>query len=714
MNMNIHNDALLRNLMSLGREAGNVVIRVFDIIRKAGGNGVNAQRGIAGVYQGDDKSKPIIRGLGIRGEVHKIATKINKADTQDVATVKEVLRWLGLDSNERTKEHRVEEINRICTIEDGRRALEKFQQHKGLGSDGFDGYLIRNAPLEVQELYHQTIKDILISEDYPTAWNEWIAVLMMKPGEDPFELGRRRDIWLQCHSMKYVCRLMEAEYNKVADKQVPITQAGWTEDRMATEHSMTVRIIEERCELHRKPCIKGYVDLGCFFMSVYHNVQWEIEETMGVSETIISIMKALREGKGKGLHSLTGRYETAYGSTDPVEIQKGLGQGDLLSPVRSKLILAVIQTAMHRLVPGIEFIVKGSRGAPFLIYADDGIILTDSIHTLQLATEVMWVMTKILGLHMQVKAKKKTAWSGIYYDEEGKESDITGWEVVMPDGDKIPQLMGTETYKYLGTYLRTGRARGNSIKDTRKVVAGKAKRIIFAIGRLPGMSQEQMGITLALGIAGVLGYYARSTPMDMGTCKSIEEARAKVLRAAGYATGWPRGQIYHRATEGGMETHEHAYEVAAAAFCDQVDRALCGTPGRMDYLNVAEALAETCYRLECRGVTPLEWNPAHLLEELDETRMMEAYIKYKLVLGLEGAQTRGATHEALSRSRWREAPRTPRLWEKDVLITGERNMSTKPIIFHRALAEIGIAEWADIYDARTKEHYTMGELCKKY
>eukprot|EP00965_Chrysotila_dentata_P090800 2996672-Pleurochrysis_carterae.AAC.4 len=29
---------------------------------------------------------------------------------------------------------------------------------------------------------------------------------MIKAGEDPFELGRRRDIWLQCHSMKYACR----------------------------------------------------------------------------------------------------------------------------------------------------------------------------------------------------------------------------------------------------------------------------------------------------------------------------------------------------------------------------------------------------------------------------------------------------------------------------------------------------------------------------
>eukprot|EP00965_Chrysotila_dentata_P031649 1055395-Pleurochrysis_carterae.AAC.1 len=98
-------------------------------------------------------------------------------------------------------------------------------------------------------------------------------------------------------------------------------------------------------------------------------------------------MKVLREGKEGGQGGLTGRYETAYGVTEPVNIQKGLGQGDLLSPVRSKLILAVIQRTMQRLVPGIEFNTKGSRVTPFLIYADDGIILTDSIHTLQLAFE---------------------------------------------------------------------------------------------------------------------------------------------------------------------------------------------------------------------------------------------------------------------------------------------------------------------------------------
>eukprot|EP00965_Chrysotila_dentata_P038542 1280292-Pleurochrysis_carterae.AAC.1 len=72
-------------------------------------------------------------------------------------------------------------------------------------------------------------------------------------------------------------------------------------------------------------------------------------------------------------------------------------------------------------------------------------------------------------------------------------------------------------------------------------------------------------------------------------------------------------------------------------------------------------------------------------------------------------------NEALRRKKWGTAPRTPiLLWEEDELVTTERKITTKPITFHRTLAELGIAEWANIYDKTAKEYYTMGGLCKKY
>eukprot|EP00965_Chrysotila_dentata_P009102 296284-Pleurochrysis_carterae.AAC.1 len=86
---------------------------------------------------------------------------------------------------------------------------------------------------------------------------------------------------------------------------------------------------------------------------------------------------------------------------------------------------------------------------------------------------------------------------------------------------------------------------------------------------------------------------------------------------------------------------------------------------------------------------------------------MEAYLKYKLTLGIESIQTKGVIHGALSRKRWDSATRTPRLWEPDKLVTKERKIKTGPITFHRALAEISVAEWADIYYKETMEFYTM-------
>eukprot|EP00965_Chrysotila_dentata_P040499 1343305-Pleurochrysis_carterae.AAC.1 len=141
--------------MSLGKGEGNVVIKAFDIIKKAGGNGDRAQRGIAGVHQDDDKSRPIIRGPEIRQEIHKIATKINKAEEVDIKTVKEVLEWRRVEGDTGKREKIIMEVDRICTRERGCVALGKFQSHKGLGSDGFDGDLIRNATQELQDTYHE-------------------------------------------------------------------------------------------------------------------------------------------------------------------------------------------------------------------------------------------------------------------------------------------------------------------------------------------------------------------------------------------------------------------------------------------------------------------------------------------------------------------------------------------------------------------------------
>ena len=50
--------------------------------------------------------------------------------------------------------------------------------------------------------------------------------------------------------------------------------------------------------IERKMCVRGYIDLGTYFMSVVNEVQWRVEEWAGVPADVSRVLKALREGLG--------------------------------------------------------------------------------------------------------------------------------------------------------------------------------------------------------------------------------------------------------------------------------------------------------------------------------------------------------------------------------------------------------------------------------
>jgi hypothetical protein len=164
-------------------------------------------------------------------------------------------------------------------------------------------------------------------------------------------------------------------------------------------------------------------------MSVVHKVQWEVERWSGTPVEVTEVLRA--------------------GLTAAVRIAKGLGQGDIGSPVRSKILIAIIAKTVSRLCEGAK-ITGSDKRVSMLFFADDGLILADDVQTLRRAFEAMWIVARVAGLRLQVKGKKKTAWSATYWESDGTERDVTGWEMVMPDGSTIPQLEGDDKYKYLG------------------------------------------------------------------------------------------------------------------------------------------------------------------------------------------------------------------------------------------------------------------------
>ena len=103
-------------------------------------------------------------------------------------------------------------------------------------------------------------------------------------------------------------------------------------------------------------------------------------------------------------------------------------------------------------------------------------------------------------------------------------------------------------------------------------------------------------------------------------------------------------QMYEAEDAGGQD-HQHVYAISAAAYIDQIDRALCGQLGEPHTGVVADAIARTCHRLGCRDVSPLEWHPSHIpFECLSEDLMIEAWILAKLRMGICGVRTAMRLH----------------------------------------------------------------------
>ena len=80
------------------------------------------------------------------------------------------------------------------------KAISRFKKGKAVGSDLLDGYLLRIATEDIQKDYWRLLVEIVETKAYPREWNDWIAMLAMKPGEDPKELEQRRNLWVQPQS----------------------------------------------------------------------------------------------------------------------------------------------------------------------------------------------------------------------------------------------------------------------------------------------------------------------------------------------------------------------------------------------------------------------------------------------------------------------------------------------------------------------------------
>ena len=319
-------------------------------------------------------------------------------------------------------------------------------------------------------------------------------------------------------------------------------------------------------------------------------------------------------------------------------MRRGTGQGCVNGATRAKLALALTQKVVARACKGYGFVLDDERHIGQLLYADDACLLAETPHELKRMLQCYWVVATMSGLTVTVKGKRKTAWAGTYWtrDDRGRrvERDIEcgeGWQMCMPDGKTvIPQIKMGETvdyYKHLGSELAPGWTGGQD--RIRAKVVTRCVGVIGVLAGVRGITVDTLNNAIDLAVGGVVDYYGRACVLRWEDMEKVEAARARAVLRCGGIWAVPRMVMHGERERGGMG-RVHMYARAGEALVDQFDRMLAGGAGEPGRAAVEAMIADTCWRLGCRGCSPMRWLPAHLERELSDESMVEGWLRARV------------------------------------------------------------------------------------
>ena len=133
---------------------GNFLTRLFKILRRAVQGSAGTQQ-LAAVYGKGDREGEVVSGPAVRAEVAKQARALNARKEVDVEAVRDVLEFLRPS---RPGRERMNVADELCGWEACQGAIRKCKKGKGMGLDGFDGYLVRLMPMWMQRRYHEILQ----------------------------------------------------------------------------------------------------------------------------------------------------------------------------------------------------------------------------------------------------------------------------------------------------------------------------------------------------------------------------------------------------------------------------------------------------------------------------------------------------------------------------------------------------------------------------
>ena len=310
--------------------------------------------------------------------------------------------------------------------------IRRMKYNKAAGSDNIIPELIKEGGETIVRALKILFNKCLVEREIPQDWNKSLTILLHKKG-DKKKLKNYRPISLLPQAYKLLTKIIITRMENKLEQYQTIEQAGFRKNFSTSDHILTLRTLIEKCTEYNLPLYLAFVDYEKAFDSIE---MWSVEQALQNSridhrytELILKIYE----------HATMEVQLQIHGRTKTIPIRRGVRQGDTMSP---KLFIAAIQHMFQNINWDDKGIIINGKRLHHLKYADDIVIIANSLEELQTMLNELKLRSEEIGLKLN---KEKTK---ILTNQEDSRDIII-------DNQTIEHV---HEYVYLGQTIRCGKS----------------------------------------------------------------------------------------------------------------------------------------------------------------------------------------------------------------------------------------------------------------
>ena len=397
----------------------------------------------------------------------------------------------------------------VPSLDEVKKAVARLKSGRAAGVCDIPAELVKAGGEAMIRGLHAVIEVIWQTGIIPPDWTRGLVTPIWKGKGDQRDCSNYRGITVLSVPGKVLAHVLLMRIRDHLLKYQRPEQSGFTPKKSTVDRILALRVLVERRLEFRQGLLAAYVDLKKAFDSVNREVLWELLRLRGIPAGILRLIA--------GLYSNTESAVKSEGGTSSFfPVSSGVRQGCVLAPTLFNTCMDwVLGRAVGQSLCGVSI---GNFRVTDLDFADDAVILAESLEVLLSALEELHENAKPLGLQVSWAKTKVQAFGGLL--DEAVQS-------VQACGEDIEVL---QRFTYLGSVIHNNGRSDDEISRRIGLAYGVMDTLNSGIWRCRYLCRRTKIRIFKSLVLPVLLYGCETWTLNSGLRRKIDSFGTKCLR----------------------------------------------------------------------------------------------------------------------------------------------------------------------------------------